>query len=163
MANYYEKISTDYEKISTGIKNITPEEAEWIETVLSNDIMDAQDFTDPHQLRALREDVLDKDEDPDNLLCEGSWPGFEWEIQTDFLWIYAEENLSLTALGRFVTAFLRKFRPDGIFAASFSYGCSKPQLDSFGGGWIVATAREVRYGGTQEDIRREVERIGEKA
>lgn len=143
MANYYEKISTDYEKISTGIKNITPEEAEWIETVLSNDIMDAQDFTDPHQLRALREDVLDEDEDPDNLLCEGSWPGFEWEIQTDFLWIHAEGDFSLTTLGRFVTAFLRKFRPDGIFAASCSWRMTRGRSVWRGDGYIVATIRGI--------------------
>ena len=74
----------------------------------------------------------------------GDSNGFEWEIIDESgkraLWLFAEESGDPHAVGRFVQAFLQRFRPNGSFSLTYAAYCEKPRLGEFGGGAIFVTA-----------------------
>jgi hypothetical protein len=74
--------------------------------------------------------------------------GFEWELVTDqsstWLSLFANESGSPETVGRFVQAFLRRFRPRDHFKLTWATFCSKLRPGAFSGGGIFATAHEVR-------------------
>lgn len=59
------------------------------------------------------------------------------------LWVYTEESGSPEDAAAAVQAFLAKFRPAEILGFEWANTCSKPRLDSFGGGAALVTADEV--------------------
>lgn len=85
------------------------------------------------------------------------WPGFEWEFCLDegheeepHLWSYCSDNGNLDVLFAIVQGFLSKFRPDDTFSVEWSYTCSKPRLDAYGGGAALVTATDIHTINTGE-------------
>jgi hypothetical protein len=74
--------------------------------------------------------------------------GFEWELVTDqsstWLSLFANENGSPETIGRFVQAFLQRFRPRDHFKLTCAAHCSKLRPGAFSGGAIFVTPHEVR-------------------
>jgi hypothetical protein len=60
------------------------------------------------------------------------------------LFVYAEECGSAWAAGQLAHAFLKKFRPTEFWSVEWAETCDKMRTDNFGGGAVVATAKEVR-------------------
>lgn len=74
------------------------------------------------------------------------WPGFEWSIENDNLWMGDDEALELDNLIAIFQAFLKRFRPSEVIAIHWAYTCSKLRPGEFGGGVAVITAHDVRVG-----------------
>lgn len=62
------------------------------------------------------------------------------EVDEDGLWFHDEESGSIDDLIPFVQAYLAKFDPKGSVGAEWADVCSRPIIDSFGGGGILITA-----------------------
>lgn len=133
-------MANNYSQFSEMIEGLTPEEAEWIETVLG------LDFNEEDDLEQLKKELaLEGDHDFD------MWPYFEWKTEGAnkcSLWLYCEEGLNEEHLTWFVQAFINKFRPDFIFSATGAATCSKPRVGEFGGWWLVISKDAVEGGNT---------------
>jgi len=77
---------------------------------------------------------------------------FEWIIDEDaktsgkLFWVFADGTwFDPEGFAEFVQAFLKKFRPASCAAASYSYTCSRPRRDEFGGGAVFVTASKIKY------------------
>lgn len=62
----------------------------------------------------------------------------------NYLHVYAEESGSAWAVAQLAHAFLKQFRPTAFWSMNWSTTCDKMRVDNFGGGAVVATAKEVR-------------------
>lgn len=82
----------------------------------------------------------------ENAPSEGS--DFNWAIDEDGLWIYSEESGSPDDAAGFVQEFLKKFRPKESVGFEFAFSCSKPRLDSYGGGAAFVTAESQEWTNT---------------
>jgi len=147
MANYNSMFSA-------AIPDLTPAEAEWIETDLAP--VDPWDL-DEAELAALleRAGLPDLDE---------TWPAFEWEIQTHpqglELWLYAEDHFNADHVISFVGRFIERWRPDYVFQMTWADTCNKPHVDAFGGGWLIVTKDQVLSGTTGEAVQEALDRLG---
>lgn len=140
MANNYSLFSETIEEVPTeGIK--------WARSVLMN-----YDDRDEAGLHALRLD-LDTDDPLDN------WPGFSCSIESDSLWLYAEEGYDEDMLVLFVQALIKKFIPDLVFGMSVANTCSSKRVNEFGGSWLVITKNEVMGGSTWGEVKLRVEAL----
>lgn len=95
-------------------------------------------------------------------LSDADDAGFCFELiekeDSDFgrhLWVYAEENGNLGPLAHLVQKFLRRFRPDKSWSVTYATSCSKPRVDSFGGGAVFVTAHEIKFDSAWDFIERE--------
>lgn len=97
-------------ELSFAIHNISAEEEEWIKVRLEGD--DAQ------------------------------WPQYEFAEDSDgvVLWVHEEEGCDIEDLANLLQQFLSLFRPADSIGFSWADTCSKPRLDSFGGGAVFITA-----------------------
>lgn len=118
MADYY----TDF---SFSIDDLTVEESQWIREKL---------------------DEIDDGGDEDAWLC------CDVTIETDFhqgpgyCWIRSEAGSgNIEAVADFCGEFLAEFRPDKWIEFEWANTCSKPRVDSFGGGAVFITATESRW------------------
>ena len=68
---------------------------------------------------------------------------FEWEISDGEFWFYAEDSGNVDDTANFVQKFLQKFRPTDAIVISYAYYCSKPRIDSAGGGAVLVTAPKI--------------------
>jgi len=139
-----------YTQFSEMIEGITPEQAEWIETVLGFDTDDPKFGAEDTALAALGDLLGLKLEEVKERDLEW-WPGFEWQVkgaEECSLWMHCDEGFQESCLIAFIQAYFRKFDPEGVFKASMAHTCSKPRLNEFGGGWLVITKDEVKAGNT---------------
>ena len=134
-------MSNSYSQFSEQIAELTPEMAEWIETVLGLDALEGDDLE-----KLVKElGIVDKEVDLD------MWPNFNWKLegaQKCSLWLYCDEGLTEDHLILFVQALIRKFMPDYVFSATGSCTESKPLLGAFGGWWLVISKDDVKGGNT---------------
>lgn len=130
-------MANNYCQFSEMIDEITPEEAAWIRSVL---LLDTEDQDQWEELRKLLGSP--------NADLE-FWPDFGWDLENKgtSLWLYSEEGANTENLGLFVKAFLKKFRPEGIFKVTGADWCSKLRVGEFGGWWMVVTSNKI-YGGS---------------
>jgi hypothetical protein len=136
-------MADNYTQFSEMIENVTPEEAEWVETVLGIDIDDAKD-TD-QAVAALADLLGRKTEELKDVDLEW-WPGFDWSTsgaEKGSLWLHAEEGFQEDCFILFIQSFLRRFRPKDIFTLSAACFCSKPRIKEFGGFCLVITKDEA--------------------
>ncbi len=56
------------------------------------------------------------------------------EIHTDGVWIHSDESVNPDHMEKLVKALVEELDLPGIHACSWSYSCSKPRIDEFGGG-----------------------------
>lgn len=140
-------MANNYSQFSAMIENVTPEEAEWVETVLGYDVdegaVEEGEDTDLEKLK--KELSLEGDHNFE------MWPHFGWKTEGAnkcSLWLYSEEGLNDSHLTWFVQAFINKFRPDYIFSVTGAETCSKPRIGEFGGWWLVVAKDQVLGGNT---------------
>jgi hypothetical protein len=70
---------------------------------------------------------------------------FELEMQDDGLWVHSDDTGSVDQVIALVQYFLSRFRPITAIGFSWAYTCSKPRVDSFGGGAAYVTATRVAH------------------
>jgi len=63
----------------------------------------------------------------------GEYHGFDYEYRSG-IWIHHEEYIDVESVIDCVQQFLDEAEIDIPFYGSWSYGCSKPRIDEFGGG-----------------------------
>jgi hypothetical protein len=143
-------MANNYTQYSEMIRNITPEEKQWIEAVLKNFELDDGDV--PPGLEA-EWNLLDEDTKALNQQLHSDdyeegytrWLGFSAEVEDDGLWLYSEEGSDLEKTATFVQAFLKRFRPDDHLIISYAEWCSKLRLSEFGGGAVLITAESSKW------------------
>ena len=80
------------------------------------------------------------------LESDDDYLGFEHAFENGGLWIYSKDGSgNPDHVAAFVQMFLKKFRPKDAFSLSWGTTCSRPLLDSFGGGAIFVTAEKVEW------------------
>lgn len=57
--------------------------------------------------------------------------------------IYSDDHVSIELVGALIQAYLIKFHEDKCFSFMWSYICSKPIPDGFGGGCMVITPKSL--------------------
>ena len=75
----------------------------------------------------------------------------DWQFETEVhnadgkwqLWLHSDDG-GIDAVCAFFQHLLQKFDPQGHAAFAWSYDCSKPRLDAFGGGAALITARKIK-------------------
>ena len=80
------------------------------------------------------ENIIDKYEHYSGEYEPGECHGFQYEINRSGIWLYGEESVDIESLSECVQALLDEAGIAIPFFASWSYGCSKPRVDEFGGG-----------------------------
>jgi hypothetical protein len=98
----------------------------------------------------IKEDQQAKDEDSYGWCDDDRVMEFDFEFEPEGLveeshfWIYSDTCGSPDCVADFVQKFLARFRPEDSWTLSWANTCSKPRLDSFGGGTMVVTASEIK-------------------
>jgi hypothetical protein len=75
----------------------------------------------------------------------------DWQFETDAdspagehgVWLHSDYG-GVEALCAFLQHLLQKFDPNGRVSFAWSYDCSKPRLDAYGGGAAVVTAQDLK-------------------
>ena len=126
-------MANNYTQFSETVDDLTPEEIEWWEKELQ-----PYDELEEDEQKAWLEEGRGVD-DPDH------WPSFSWEVQNDYLWIYADEYGNVDNVGIAVQRFLERFRPNGYFTLSWATWCSRPRIGEFQGGALFVTHEGVEW------------------
>lgn len=113
-------------------------EREWCEDRLNEiwELFDAWDGTDEDRLNF-------SDSQQDWLAFESL--GFEWKLDDDGLWVYAEEFGNPEAVAAFIQEFLIEFNRTDSWALTWANTCSKPRIGEFSGGAAFVTATDVKF------------------
>jgi len=121
-------MADNYMMFSLGVQLNSPEEAEWVETVLDED---------------KSTDLLSKITEVEEFECLG----FEWQIDGQLeLWIHDGDGQgNTTHVANFLGEYLRKFEHKLPIAFEFCWSCSKPRIGEFGGGACVVSATEEKW------------------
>lgn len=67
------------------------------------------------------------------------------EIDQDGIWIHTDDTGTPEHVVGLIQAFLAKFDPEGYIGFEWADTCSRPILDSFGGGAVFITATDARW------------------
>ena len=87
---------------------------------------------------------------------EDEFVDFEWSLDgqspegelgegESYFWVRAEESGSPVQVGKFVRAFLARFRPDEHFVLTYADVCSKPRIGEFSGGALLVTKDGIQH------------------
>jgi hypothetical protein len=69
-----------------------------------------------------------------------------WESQEDGIWFYDdEEYINIDHLAEIADKLIEELKIEEPFFASWSYTCSKPRIDEFGGGAFVKQLGQPVY------------------
>lgn len=139
-------MADNYMQFSEVIKDITLEEAKWIEAVLS---FDCTKFGyDLMEAGAALADLMGRTTvelakyDVDITY----WPTFDWRVGEWSLWLCDNgDSFCFDEVILFVESFIKKWRPDYVFSMTWAGTCSKPRVGEFGGGWVHITKDRVEY------------------
>lgn len=93
---------------------------------------------------------------------EEGYVGYEADLEADGVWIRHDESINTEHAERLVKALVEELDLPGIIVCSWSYTCSKPRIDEFGGGafavqkgrdtiWIDAASEALRQAAMPED------------
>ena len=90
----------------------------------------------------------------------------DWQFQTEAqdvqngfgLWLHSS-NGGVDAVCAFIQYLLQKFDPDGCVSFQWSFDCSKPRIDAYGGGAAIITAKTIKSMGTGEWIQNHLARL----
>jgi hypothetical protein len=78
--------------------------------------------------------------------CVEDWQ-FETEVNSPAkehgVWLYSDYG-GVDALCAFLQHLLRKYDPQGRVGFAWSYDCTKPRLDAYGGGAALVTAQDIQ-------------------
>lgn len=75
----------------------------------------------------------------------------DWNFETNAdshasehgVWLYSDSG-GVDALCAFLQHLLQKFNPRGRVSFEWSYDCSKPRVDAYGGGAAIITAQDIK-------------------
>jgi len=129
--NKEETMASNFTLFSAKITGLTKDEHAWLRDVLEEDDHDSL------QKRGITS------------FCEVI-PGFEWRLRRSQLDLWSEEYGNLDNVAVVVQVFLRKFRPDAVWAMQWAHTCSKPRAGESGGGAMVVTKFGVRWFDTND-------------
>lgn len=140
-------MANNYTQFAGIITHLTADEERWLRHALRDatpSITGDDGDYDEDKIQALLAAEPWRDENDSD--CP---PDFAFEFGDDkeggsYLHIYAEENGSSWAAAQLAHAFLKQFRPTAIWSMNWATTCDKMRVDNFGGGAVVATAKEVR-------------------
>jgi len=62
------------------------------------------------------------------------WVGFAAEMVENGVWIYSDETINPERAEALVRELVEELDLPGVYVCSWSYTCSKPRIDEFGGG-----------------------------
>lgn len=132
-------MANNYSLFSECIKNITPDEAAWINSIP----------TDEPTQQELMEffDIVE-----DDVGLDECFPMFAFELRDTTWWLYCEESFDDNHVLLVVQCFLRKFRPTEVFTMTYCDYCSKPRIGEFGGGWLAISATDYSGGNTYSEV-----------
>ena len=119
-------MANSYVQFSETIELASKEEVAWVRRQLVDDLEAERDW-----------------ELPDDESLGFDWRVFDKPKEVRRLWLYTEESGDPLAVGRFVQAYLKRFRPQSSFALTYAYTCDKPRAGEFGGGAIFVTAKSI--------------------
>ncbi len=157
-----------YMEFSQVLPNLTDDELDWLGKQL--EVVHVFDG------REVAADSMPADLDPEQVewsgyrfyrdyeddLPDAEDAGFCFELiereDSDFgrhLWVHVEDHGELGPLAHLVQKFLRRFRPDTSWSTTYASTCSKPRVDSFGGGAVFVTADEIKFDSAWDFIERE--------
>ena len=74
------------------------------------------------------------------------------------LWLHSSAG-GIDAVCAFIQHLLQRFTPDGHVTLEWSNDCSKPRVDTFGGGAALITARKIKSISTGEWLHQQVSRL----
>lgn len=160
-------MSNNYSKFSETILALNLEEQAWLREELKS-MEDRPDWPDDEDEKEQAQYAKAFEEERG--IQEGTgeyWPNFNWQIEKNDdthvdWWLYSEESFDVDAVVAAVQRFLQRFRPEDIFAMSWSETCSKPRTGEFGGGWIAVSANDCESGNTWEASGKAVDRLQEE-
>ena len=139
-------MADNYMQFSEQISGLTPEAAEWVETVLG---FESENFEDEDQARAALADLLGRKTEDLVDIDMDYWPCFDWTVdgaEKSSLWLRDNgEHFNTDDVMLFVQSLITKWMPAYIFSMTWAGTCSKQRIGEFGGGWIVVTRDEVDY------------------
>ena len=132
-------MANNYSQFSESLVELTEAEITWIKDFLTEEAPDPDEEKEAYQ-RWCEERHLQEGDEPE-------WfPGFQWQVEENSLWMYSEEGCNTDYLVVFIQKFLQKFRPEEVFTATGADFCSKLRVSEFGGWWIAVSANYVRSG-----------------
>jgi hypothetical protein len=155
-----------YLEFSQVLPNLTVEEADWLQGQLEIvHVFDVREYSAaslPAELAPANADWSGCRAYRDLADCEPDEEvGFQYEFRDDpehefgrHLWVYAEECGDLERLAHLVQKFLCRFRPNQSWGVSYALTCSKPRLDSFGGGAVFVTAKSIAFNSSFDFLER---------
>ena len=76
-----------------------------------------------------------------------SFPEWQVDKKRGELWLYSDYG-AVETTAEFVQRFIQKLRPGHIFAFEWANTCSRPIINSFGGGACVVTEDEIYWNST---------------
>jgi len=96
---------------------------------------------------------------------EEGYVGYEAVLEADGVWIHHDESINTDHSATLVRALVDELDLPGIFVCSWSYTCSKPHIDEFGGGafaiqkgrdtiWVDAASEALRQASISETNRK---------
>lgn len=137
-------MSNNYVQFSGSITHLTADEERWLRHALRDIFPELTGGDDADRIKELVAAEPWRDEDDVDLQVD-----FQFDFGSDkddgsYLHVYAEESGSAWAAAQLAHAFLKQFRPTEIWSMNWSTTCDKMRVDNFGGGAVVATAKEVR-------------------
>jgi len=73
----------------------------------------------------------------------------DWAIEADkdkkYVWFHGDESINVESAATVIQRFLKECRPEGSVGFTWAETCSKPLLDSFGGGGCFITAEKIEW------------------
>jgi hypothetical protein len=117
-----------FRSFSCSIDSLTVEEARWCE----------------RRLQERHGDESAPDWDDERNLADFEW-SFEEDVEGKSVWIQSDECGNVEHVAAFVQEFLRTFRPNAAWWMSWADTCSKPRINSCGGGAAFVTADKIEY------------------
>ena len=86
---------------------------------------------------------------------DDGYAGFVAEIKEAGVWIHADESITPEHVERLVTVLVDELDLPGIHVCSWSYTCSKPRIDEFGGGaFAVQKGRDTVWIDAASEVHR---------
>ncbi len=68
-----------------------------------------------------------------------------WVIEDNSIWFSHDESIDIDAAASVIQRFFKDARLNGCCGFTWSETCSKPRLDSFGGGACFITAMDIEW------------------
>ena len=129
MADYYTKLSESF---------ALPEKAaEWLQALDDRTADLENGYGEPDPLDAVITELFD--DEPRSSGCT-----MEWRPTEGALWVMSDGDANLDSLLPMLQATLVKFDLAEPLTLQWSYDCSKPRLDAYGGGAAIVTKDEIK-------------------